>query len=73
MNPSHSTREVTIRSYGSQTTFAQQNVANSFDSHKITEVASMQKKYNLRARLQCAEEEKDYDWWSEDEQQQNQP
>ena len=33
----------------------------------------MQKKYNIRARLQCAEEKDDYEWWSEDEQQQNQP
>jgi hypothetical protein len=45
------------------------NVANSFDSHKITEVAWMQKKYNISARLQCAEEKDDYEWWSEDEQQ----
>jgi hypothetical protein len=48
-------------------------VANSFDSHKIREVASMQKKYNLSALLQCAEEENDYERRSEDEQQQNQP
>lgn len=33
----------------------------------------MQKKYNIRARLQCAEEEDDNKWWSEDEQEQNQP
>ena len=33
----------------------------------------MQKKYNLRARLQCAKEEDDYEWRSEDQQQQNQP
>lgn len=33
----------------------------------------MQKKYNMSARLQCAEEEDDYDGWSEDEQQENQP
>lgn len=33
----------------------------------------MQKKYNISARLQCAEEKDDYEWWSEDEQQQNQP
>ena len=33
----------------------------------------MQKKYNLRARLQCAEEKHDDERWSEDEQQQNQP
>ena len=33
----------------------------------------MQKKYNVGARLQCAEEKDDYEWWSEDEQQQNQP
>ena len=33
----------------------------------------MQKKYNMRARLQCAEEEHDYKRWSEDEQEQNQP
>jgi hypothetical protein len=29
----------------------------------------MQKKYNISARLQCAEEKDDYEWWSEDEQQ----
>ena len=33
----------------------------------------MEKKYNITARLQCAEEEDDYEWWSEDEEQQNQP
>jgi hypothetical protein len=48
-------------------------VAKSFDSHKITEVAYMQKKYNISARLQCAEEEDDYKWWSQDEQEENQP
>ena len=33
----------------------------------------MQKKYNTSARLQCAKEKDDYEGWSEDEQQQNQP
>lgn len=33
----------------------------------------MQKKYNLDARLQCAEEEHDDYRWSEDEKQQNGP
>lgn len=33
----------------------------------------MQKKYNMRARLQCAEKEDDYKWRSEDKKQQNQP
>lgn len=33
----------------------------------------MQKKYNLGARLQCAEEENDNEWWGKDKQQQNQP
>lgn len=33
----------------------------------------MQKKYNIAALLQCAEEEDDYQWRGEDKQQQNQP
>lgn len=33
----------------------------------------MQKKYNMCARLQCAEEEDDNEGWSEDKQEQNQP
>ncbi|MGQ0763109.1 MAG: hypothetical protein ACT4OT_14005 [Acidobacteriota bacterium] len=33
----------------------------------------MQKKYNVGASLQCAEEKKDDERWSEDEQQQNYP
>ena len=33
----------------------------------------MQKKYNVSASLQCGEEKDDYEWWSENEQEQNQP
>jgi len=31
----------------------------------------MQKKYNMRARLQCAQEKDDYEWRGEDKKQQN--